>query len=274
MVHLIHLLNNVLPLFYLISLLAYVIDFFGFIKNMGNSKRLFILLTLFIHFTYLLLRNIEFNHPPITNKFELFTVLAFTLLFAYFILELISDVRNTGLFIIMVSLAFQTVSSFFIHDSYVVKEVLRNQLLGIHVISALVGHSGITISAVYGILFLIQYHSLRSRKFGLFFQKLPSLEVLEKLSFQSVIIGYSLFTISILIGTIWLPKAFPDFNYFDPKLVTTLIIWLVYTFGIISKSVFKLFGKQVIVFSLVGFVFVILSMISTILFANSFHTFK
>jgi ABC-type transport system involved in cytochrome c biogenesis permease subunit len=98
-------------------------------KILINSKRLFLFITLLLHSIYLILRVIAFDHPPITNVFEIFTVLAFSVCFAYFILELHTDIRGTGPFIIIISLIFQIISSLFIEDLVEVKEVLRSNLL-------------------------------------------------------------------------------------------------------------------------------------------------
>jgi ABC-type uncharacterized transport system permease subunit len=165
------------------------------------------------------------------------------------------------------------VSSVFIDYNYVVPEVLRDRLLGLHVISALLGYSGITISAVYGLLFLILYKNLKLNKFGLIFNKLPSLETMEKLSFYSLVIGFVLLTIATIIGAIWLPAAFPNFSYSDPKLVSTFIVWLVYGGGILFKLIGKWYGKKVITFSLTGFVIAMISLVLTNIFKDTFHSF-
>jgi ABC-type uncharacterized transport system permease subunit len=154
-----------------------------------------------------------------------------------------------------------------------VKEVLRNRLLGLHVISALLGYSGITISAVYGLLFWILYKEIKLSKFGLIFERLPSLEILENLSYYSAVIGFVLLTIATIIGVIWLPSAFPNFNYLDPKLVGTALIWLMYGIAITSRILGKLQGKKVIVFSIIGFLIAISSTILTNFLAKSFHSF-
>ena len=236
-------------------------------------KKFFFSFVLLYHIIYLLLRTIEFDHPPITNVFEIFTVLAFAISFSYFILELVTDISGTGLFIIIISIIFQIISSAFIPDVYQVKEVLRNHLLGIHVFSALIGYSAITISAVYGFLYLLLFKDIKLNKFGLVFNRLPSLEVLERLSFISAIIGFSLLSMAILIGIIWLPKAFPHFSYIDPKLIGTLLVWVLYGLGISSKIFGKWQGKKVILLSIVGFVIAIFSTIVTNFIARSFHSF-
>lgn len=269
----IHFLNILLPVLYLAGLLVYYYDFTKEVKGLSNTKRIFLFVTLVIHTFYLFARTVEFNHPPITNKFEIFTVLAFSITFAYFILELLTDIRNTGLFIIVFAFAFQLFSSLFIEDLIEVQEVLRNRLLGLHVISALLGYSGFTISTVYGLLYLMLYKAIKISKFGLIFNRLPSLETLEKLSFSSLIIGFILLTFAIIIGIIWLPSAFPNFSYADPKLVVTGIVWLIYGLVIGAKISGFWYGRKLIIFSQIGFAIAILSVIVTIVFKASFHSF-
>lgn len=273
MLQTIHILNTLLPFLYLIAFSVYLYDFIKEKRMLTDSKRVFLFITLLFHVLYLVFRTIEFNHPPITSKFEIFSILAFALVFAYFILELLTDIRWTGYYIIIFSVIFQAISSIFIVDNYEVKEVLRSRLLGIHVISALLGYAGIIISAVHGLLFLKLYKEIKLNKFGLLFKRLPSLEILEKLSFYSAVIGFILLTIAIKIGVIWLPSAFPDYSYLDPKLLTTGIIWLVYGIGIAFKIFAKWYGKKFIIFSLTGFALTLISLLITKIFESSFHTF-
>ncbi len=266
-------LNIILPFLYAVTLGVYLYDFFQEKKSLSNSKRIFLFFTLLTHCFYLMIRTIEFDHTPITSKFEIFSLLACTIAFSYFLLELLTDIRGTGAFIILFSLIFQTVSSIFISHDYIVPEILRNRLLGIHVISAIFGYSGITISAVYGILFLLLYKNLKSNKFGLIFNKLPNLEILEKLSFHSLVIGFILITVAIIIGIVWLPSAFPNYSFTDPKLVSTAFVWIVYGAGILAKILGNWYGKKIIIFSLCGFVLAMLSLILTSTLANTFHAF-
>jgi ABC-type transport system involved in cytochrome c biogenesis permease subunit len=265
--------NVFLPIFYLITFIIYSFDFWRGEKRFTNSKRVFLFITLLLHLVYLLIRTVQFNHPPITNVFEIFTVLAFAVTFSYFILELITDIRGTGPFIIIISIVFQVISTILIKDSPNVKDVLRSNLLGIHVFSALLGYSGITISAVYGFLYLTLYKDIKLNKFGLIFNRLPNLEVLETLSYYSAVLGFVLLTFAITIGIIWLPKAFPNFRILDPKLVGTFLVWIIYGIGIMTKALGKWRGKKVVTLCIIGFVIAIISTIMSNFLSLSFHSF-
>lgn len=265
--------NILLPILYLISFLAYLHRFIKGEKKSFGAESLILFLTLLLHSVYLILRTIYFDHPPITNVFEIFTLLAFSISLAYFILELLTNIRGTGLFIIFISFIFQVVSSLFIKELLVVNPVLRSSFLGLHVFNALLGYSGITISAVYGFLYLILYKEIKFNKFGILFNRLPNLEVLEKLSYYSAVIGFILLTIAIAVGIIWLPTAFPHFSYLDPKIVGTFLVWLIYGIGIVSKIAGKWRGKRVIILSIIGFFIAILTTALTGILSTSFHSF-
>jgi ABC-type uncharacterized transport system permease subunit len=161
----------------------------------------------------------------------------------------------------------------FIKELPIVKDILRSNLLGIHVFSALVGYSGITVSAVYGFLYLTLYKDIKLNRFGLIFNRLPNLEVLETLSYYSAVIGFVFLTFAIIIGIIWLPKAFPKIGFTDPKLIGTFTVWILYGIGILSKTFGKWRGKKVVFLSIVGFVIAILSTMFTNFLSTSFHSF-
>ena len=123
-----------------------------------------------------------FCAPPIISVFEILSLLAFSIAASYRIIEIRTGIKNTGFLILLLSLIFQTISSLFIQDLYEVNPILRNNLLGIHVLSALIGYSAFTISAVYGLMYLLQYHNLKTNTLGIFFDNLPNLERLEHLT--------------------------------------------------------------------------------------------
>lgn len=273
MINFIDFLNLILPVFYVITFVIYSYDFMKGKRELANSKRLFLFITLLFHAIYLITRTIYFGHPPITNVFEILTVLAFAISFSYFVLELITDIRGTGPFIIIISTLFQIISSIEIEHIVTVSDILKSNLLGIHVFSALVGYSGITISAVYGFLFLMLYKEIKLNQFGLIFNRLPNLEILEKLSFYSAVIGFVFLSFSTVIGIIWLPQAFPNFSYSDPKLIGTSLVWILYGIGIISKLLGKWRGRKVVVFSIIGFVIAILTTMLSNFLSVSFHSF-
>jgi len=274
MEYFVNLLKIALPVMYLFTLFMYGLAFFLDEPFGIRNQTRFLAATLTIHVVYLLSRSIMTGHPPVTNVFDLMSVVALAVSAAYLYIEYVSRIKNTGMFILSIAFLFQTVSSALVSDVVDVKPVLRSWLLSLHVISAMLGYSALAISAVYGALYLMMYHEIKSSRFGLIYRKLPNLQSLEKLSYKSIIFGFVFLSLVIFVGYVWLPRAFEDFSYFDPKLIITDIVWLIYLFTLLSKRLMRLTGKTVVIVSMVGFALTIASMIVVNVFLPSFHNFK
>lgn len=273
MLQVIQIMSYWLLLLYLITFGGYTYNFFADKKLLYNAPRLFLFMTLLLHTIYLVERTLFLGHLPIVTQFEVFSLLAFAIAFIYFLLELLSDIKGTGLFILIFSLFFQIISTLFVKDVYLKDSILQNYPLGSHVITAIIGFSAISISSAYALMYLLLYKNIRANKFSTIFKRLPNLEILEQLNFYSIIIGFLFLTIAIIIGFTWLPSAFPSFNYLDPKIISTMVVWILYGVGILLKSRKNIIGKRFAKFSLYGFIFSILSLLLTGTILNSFHNF-
>ncbi|MCK9408845.1 MAG: cytochrome c biogenesis protein [Bacteroidetes bacterium] len=266
-------LELVLPLLYLCTVVAYALSFFKQHQFAKRIKTVLLLVTIAVHLAYLLVRTFQLQHPPIISVFEILSLLAFSIAASYRLLEMQTKIKNTGLFVLSIALVFQIISSVFIEDVYEVDKVLRSNLLGIHVLSALLGYSAFTISAVYGVMYLLQYRSIKSNKFGIIFENLPSLERLEYLTKNGIIIGFILLSIAISIGYVWLPTAIENFSYFDPKLIGTIVIWGMYAVEIYLIQSGKRRGRQVMHLAISGFAFTLFSLTIINMYLTSFHLF-
>jgi ABC-type transport system involved in cytochrome c biogenesis permease subunit len=263
----------VLPILYFVTVWLYGRGFFSDVKTADRLKTPFLAVTILLHLLYLIVRTINLHHPPITSIFELMSVLAFSIAVAYFYLETRTNVRGPGYFILNLSFFFQLLSSLFIHDEVNVKPVLRSSWLGFHVTSALLGYAAIAISAVYGFLYLMLYHEIKASRFGVIYKKLPSLEVLEGLSFRATSFGFTLLTIAMILGALWLPRAFENYSYLDGKLIGTMLIWLLYGGGLLAKRIAGWKGRKMMILSLSAFGLALFSLSIINIFFSQFHTF-
>ena len=266
-------LNYLLPILYWATIWSYAKAFF---KNSPIAKRVetpFLVITIACHFSYLIARTVLFEHPPITTVYEILSVLSFTTALSYLVIEYITKEKSTGYFVLIISFCFQLLSTLLIQEMTSVKPILRNNLLGFHVTSALLGYSAFAISAVYGFLYVMLYHHIKSKQFGVIYDNLPNLEKLERMATVSVLTGFILLTVAIIVGVVWLPRAFEHYSYFDPKLVGTIVIWLMYGIGLLAKQSIGWQGRKIMVLSIVGFAVTMLSLTVVNVFLSGFHNF-
>jgi len=265
--------NYLLPLFYSALVWTYGKAFFADKPWAKDAKTPILICTIVLHLLSLTVRTIIFRHPPVTSIFEIFSVLACSIAITYFVIELRSQHKETGYFILNIAFFFQLTSSLFIKSTPEVPEILRSPLFGIHVSSALLGYAAITIAGAYSLMYLMLYHEMKATQFGVIYKKLPTLETLERMTFTAVTLAFLLLSIAILFGFIWLNRAIANPNYFDPKLIGTIFMWAMYGFLIIAKTRYGWKGRKVMILSIAGFLISIFSMTIINIFFSKFHKF-
>jgi ABC-type uncharacterized transport system permease subunit len=97
--------------------------------------------------------------------------------------------------------------------------------------------------------------------------------MLETMSHKGEVFGFVMLSIAIVIGLFWLPTVFTDFSYWDPKLVGSVVIWVLYAIGLAAKRKLGWQGRKTMIISLVGFAFVFLSMTVINVYLSGFHSF-
>jgi len=266
-------LEIILPLLYFITIWAYAKSFFSDIKAAETVKTLLLYGTVITHAGYIVLRTAVYHHPPITTTFEILSLIALTVSLSYLVIEIRTQNKTTGYFILIFPFFFQLISSLFIKERTEIPLILQSNLLGFHVLSALVGYAAITISAVYGFLYLMLHHEIKSSRLGVIYKRLPNLEMLERMSFTATILGFIFLTIAIIVGIIWLPRAYSEFSYSDPKLIGTLAVWCIYFIGLTAQQLAHWRGKRIIIVSMAGFIAALFSMTIINTFFSGFHKF-
>jgi len=266
-------LNYILPLLYFSLVWTYGKAFFSDKLWAKKAKSPLLILTLLIHILYLFDRAIMFRHPPVTTIFEIFSVLALAVTLTYFVIELRSHRKETGYFILNIAFLFQLVSTIFIKNTPEVPEILRSMFFGAHVSTALTGYAAITIAGAYGLMYLMLYHEMKATRFGIIYKKLPTLESLERMTFTALKLAFLLLGTAIVFGIIWLSHVYADAHYSDPKLIGTVLVWLMYGFLIIARKGFGIKGRQIMILSIAGFLVSIFSMTIINIFFSGFHKF-
>ena len=136
--------------------------------------------------------------------------------------------RTTGFFIVGIVFVFQTISSAFVEAPESFSDLLWEPAFILHVTTALLGYSGMAISAVYGLLYLMLFYDIKKHHFGLIYKQLPSLEVMSSFTYRSATLGLVFLTIAMAGGLALLVRVYGTYWSWDPKLMITFVAWLIY----------------------------------------------
>lgn len=254
-------LKNLLIILYLITFSSYLVFFIK--KSYFLSKLLLPVLfsTIASHISFLVILIIaESQKVPITSSSDFLSFLAFSLITIYASIEIKMREKSTGFFVTGLASLFYILSNIFSKKTAEINPILFSPFVAIHTLFAIFGYAGFCITFIYSLLYLMLLKNIKSRKFGLIYIRLPSLETMGQMNFRACITGFSFLTVSLILGTIWFAKVYGLKNFIDPKIITAIVIWLIFGISWIAKKTFargglfsaylSFFGLTVLVFSI------------------------
>ena len=269
----IRLVATLLPILYGLVAVAYAHVFF---RNEPWARRVApraLLTTLGVHVFYMALLTLHLRRVPIATTFESLSALALALGIVYLVQERRSGSPHTGLIFVSLVFVCQTVASAFVNPTMEVKPVLRNPLFGLHIAAALLGYSAFAVSAIFGVLYVLLYHNLKAHRFGIVYERLPSLEVLSGMNLRAAAFGLGCLTLAIGVGALWSLQVYPNF-WQDPKVWLSLLAWVVYATCLLVRYAGGWRGPRIAYFTIAGFLLVVFSMMAANRLFRSFHDFR
>ncbi len=108
----------------------------------------------------------------------------------------------------------------------------KSNWLIVHVAFAQLAFGAYAISSGFGILYLLKERRQRRGFMNRFYERFPSLEIIEEQLFRFIIYGFISELIMIAAGAIWAKDLWGRYWSWDPVEVWSLISWLLYGFSI------------------------------------------
>jgi len=198
------------------------------------------------------------GHGPYTTSYEIAMFLAWFIVVIYFLTEWKYKIKDLGSFVIPLVFLVMLVSVFLSKDAGLVPESEVRFWLTIHRTLSIIGYAAFSIAFAAGIMYLIQEHQVKTKKLGIMYFRMPSLEVLDDLNFKVITIGFPLFTLGFMTGSIWNTKMDQAFFSWDlAKTMPMVIVWLIYGLVFFGRMTTGLRGKKAAQFVILGFFAVI-----------------
>ncbi|MBN1865810.1 cytochrome c biogenesis protein CcsA [Candidatus Sumerlaeota bacterium] len=253
---------------------AYALKFFR--HGVGARPRLLragLVFAIVAHLALFGLLTVRFRHPPMANAFEALSALAFGLTFAYFLIEWLTGERNMGMWILAFPFMFQTIATFGIGARLESPGLPRTSLLEVHIAAALIGYCAFALSAAFSLMYLLLYRELKKRQLGVVFERLPSLDTLERMGYRSVHFGLGFLIVAVGIGVAMLAGFSREWGVGDPKIVVASISIVLYAAAIALRQRLAIRGKRFALVSMAGFGLVLFSLLVVDRFLPGFHRF-
>lgn len=135
-----------------------------------------------------------------------------------------------------------------------------SDLLVMHIASAVLSYALFCLAGVFSLMYLVQYQTVREKKWNLFYFRLPPLERLDIFTYRAVLIGYPLLTVAIVLGVVWEKLSLGHYIVLDAKPLITLLVWILYGVYIVLRSRFGWGSVALARFSFICFLIVLLNL--------------
>ncbi len=235
------------------------------------------ILGVILHIGAVVLRGIAADRVPWGNMFE-FSLTGTALIVLIFLgVQLWQNLKFLGVFISGLTLILLGVATVNYYVPVVpLVAALQSYWLVIHVFVAIAGTGFFALGAGLAVSQLVQtYRQGRpvSKKLR-FMETLPDADRLEVLSYRVILVGFVLWTFTLIAGAIWAERAWGRYWGWDTKEVWTFIIWVLYAGYIHARATRGWRGARSSWLALIGFGAVMFNFSVVNVFFKGLHSYS
>lgn len=212
----------------------------------GMIATMFTILGLVFLTFSLVFRTIVTGHGPFSNMFEFSLAFAWGIMLAYLYMEFRSRYRVLGTVVLPWALIMMWYATTVSPDVQPLVPALQNNLLlSVHVAVAIIAYGTFAVGFGAAVLYLVQRNMPNS--------VLPSPDALDDLGYRTVIIGFPMMFLVIILGALWADVAWGSYWSWDPKETASLVTWLIYGGYLHARVMRGWRGTRSAVLLLIGF---------------------
>jgi ABC-type transport system involved in cytochrome c biogenesis permease subunit len=225
------------------------------------------------------MQTVQAGHAPLVGTTAAVSAFVWLLGLSYLYVELTTQERAMGVFVALLAVMLYLIPAL---DPSVNPRpaLLRSPLFTIHVVSMLFAYASLALACVIGVTYVLLFTEIKAKHLGVFYARLPSLQVLDVMNARAVTIGWTFLTLGLAIGVLWATQIqdSPDprvdhMSLADPKILFALLSWGVYSFALLARRAIGWSGRRAAWLSAIAFVIVLLNFVPVGYFLTKSHNF-
>lgn len=248
---------------YLLAVLAYLVHMLLRRSWLWRSAFALVVTGFVLQTVCLALRWASAGYLPVTNLFGTQFFFSWALAATYLYFELRYRIHAAGLFVMFCNLLL--FGSVLQRSAKIPPLIpaLDTPLFTLHVSLSFVGYAFFAMAFSMGVLYLLQKRLQTNL--------LPDLLLLRKLNEEAVFLGFSLFTLCMIFGSIWAYVAWGHYFSWNIKALWSTLVWLFYAGMCHAKFIRRWQGSGYALLSIAGFGVVLFTYLGIGLLMSSNH---
>jgi cytochrome c-type biogenesis protein CcsB len=222
------------------------------------------------------MRGVAASRVPWANMYEFAMTGTVVIIAVFLLVNLKWDLRFLGSFITgLVLLLLGLAATRYYVEVVPLPPALQSYWLVIHVFVASLATGFFALGFALSLAQLLQESREKKQSKRLaFMDRLPTADVLENYAYRLIIIGFVLWTFTLIAGAIWAEKAWGRYWGWDTKEVWTFIIWTLYAGYIHARSTRGWRGSRSAWLAMVGFAAVMFNFTVVNIFFKGLHAYS
>ena len=202
------------------------------------------------HLAFLTLDGPTPSELPMSDIAQVLSMSAFGIALLFLVSTFRFNVTVLGAFVAPISLMLFLASGLGASYAPVSAEV-KTVMLRLHIAANIFGLAAFALAFAAGVAYMVQERLLRRRKLGGLFQRLPSLNALDRIGLRATLVGFPLLTFGMVTGTFWLLKG--DSSGFFVSQALGLVAWSIFAAVIVMRVAAGWQGRRAAVGTILGF---------------------
>jgi ABC-type transport system involved in cytochrome c biogenesis permease subunit len=244
---------NLIPLvLYAAAMVAYAWHFAQRDAIVGRSATTLLVAAALSHTFVIGMQTMELGHVPVVGATSAISTFVWLLALSYLYVEMTTDERAMGVFILPLLVALQALPAFRpgVEDR---APVLQGLWFGLHVSSLLFAYASFALACMIGITYVLLFKEIKAKHLGFFYARLPSLQV--RAAYGAV------------------DPRVQAISLEDPKIFVAVLCWFVYSFELFAARRIGWGGRRAAYLSALGFLIVLFNFVPITYFFSKSHNF-
>ncbi|SDF63056.1 cytochrome c-type biogenesis protein CcsB [Lentzea fradiae] len=221
-----------------------------------------------LHLGSLVMRGVSAGRAPWGNMYEYMSLLCLAAVVTWIALMVKFPIRRLGVFVLPPILVLLFLGGTVLYaESAPVQPALRSYWLVIHVSVISISSGVLLLPGVTSILYLLKDRNAER------FPKLPSADVLDRMSYRTTVLAFPLFTAGIICGAIWAEAAWGRFWGWDPKETVAFVTWVIYAAYLHARATAGWRGRNAAWINVAGFAVNVFNLFFINLVTSGLHSY-
>jgi ABC-type uncharacterized transport system permease subunit len=193
------------------------------------------------------------DHFGVAVTYQYQSVLALLLMGVFFVVLWRYQTTSHGIFVFPVVFLLTTTAALEHGAPELFSPVLRSGWTYTHIVLIFLGYAGLFFAFASSLLYLVQERSLKSKSVGGWIGLLPPLATMDDIGLRSLLLGFPFMTLGLIAGSVLAQERFGAVYFRDPKIVLSILMWLVYMFLLFMRWMSGWRGRRAAVLSSLAF---------------------